>query len=536
VRGTREIVLEWVSGIEELNQSDRIFIRQSGPNPFDGTTGFEIYVKKKNSVFFALYDELGNGLVDLEYKLKKGWHGFTIAVNEPGVYFLKVFDGKNSGTLKLINTKSSGSRAEIVYAGSLPDQPPLKQVQLREDFIFQPGDSLVYTIYAYGYETVSIFDTPAEDETYEFGMTPNLLDIHADTTRGNVPLQIQFFGITNMNINSWHWDFGDDSTSSLRNPVHIYMVPDTFYTVTLEAEDVDGNVHSVTKPHLIHAFPDPAEANFSADVTKGFAPQWVRFTSYSNFDAVAWQWSFGDGGTSTEQNPYHRYDTPGVYTVILTAYSNIGHKIIKKEDYIHIYECPSQMTDDNGNTYQTVQIHNQCWMKSNINVGIRIDSTDTPSDNGVIEKYCYHDDDLYCEEYGGLYTFEEAVQYYIEGPQGICPEGWHVPSYQEWAELVNFAGGQDTAGGRLKEMGWDHWDWPNSGASDLYGFRAYGAGELFVWSPWPSYAYLKKSTYFRTSTKYYFASLSNNTTRLTMYNREGFNRSGFSVRCVKNYE
>jgi uncharacterized protein (TIGR02145 family) len=56
------------------------------------------------------------------------------------------------------------------------------------------------------------------------------------------------------------------------------------------------------------------------------------------------------------------------------------------------------------------------------------------SDNSVIEKYCYDDEDANCETYGGLYQWPEMMQY-GKSTQGICPDGWHLPTKQEWEAL-----------------------------------------------------------------------------------------------------
>lgn len=98
-----------------------------------------------------------------------------------------------------------------------------------------------------------------------------------------------------------------------------------------------------------------------------------------------------------------------------------------------------------GKKYPTVQIGNQCWMAKSLNVGNMISGLTFPANNGIIEKYCYDDDPLNCETYGGLYTWHEMMNYYShEGARGICPEGWHVPSDNEIKQL-EIALGMDSA-------------------------------------------------------------------------------------------
>jgi uncharacterized protein (TIGR02145 family) len=99
--------------------------------------------------------------------------------------------------------------------------------------------------------------------------------------------------------------------------------------------------------------------------------------------------------------------------------------------------CPGvQTVDYGGKTYNTVQIGSQCWLKENLDVGTMIHGIDTAKNNGIIEKYCYNDDPANCTTYGGLYQWNEAMQY-VTTPRtkGICPTGWHIPTYDEYGTL-----------------------------------------------------------------------------------------------------
>ena len=100
------------------------------------------------------------------------------------------------------------------------------------------------------------------------------------------------------------------------------------------------------------------------------------------------------------------------------------------------------------------------------------------TDNSTIEKYCFNDNPANCDTYGGLYEWDEMMNYVEdeEGARGICPEGWHIPSQAEWFILTDFLGGFDIAGGKLKEEGFTHWDYPNAGATNSTGFTALPGG------------------------------------------------------------
>jgi uncharacterized protein (TIGR02145 family) len=120
--------------------------------------------------------------------------------------------------------------------------------------------------------------------------------------------------------------------------------------------------------------------------------------------------------------------------------------------------CPGTPTVAyGGKVYNTVHIGNQCWLRENLNVGEMIDSLQDATNNGAIEKYCYSNDPANCATYGGLYQWNEAMQYSTTaGAQGICPTGWHIASAAEYQTLAATVGnngnalkaeGQGTGGG-----------------------------------------------------------------------------------------
>ncbi|OFZ09148.1 MAG: hypothetical protein A2338_05930 [Bacteroidetes bacterium RIFOXYB12_FULL_41_6] len=127
-------------------------------------------------------------------------------------------------------------------------------------------------------------------------------------------------------------------------------------------------------------------------------------------------------------------------------------------------------------------------MAENLNVGTRIDGINSPTNNGTIEKYCYNNDPANCDIYGGLYQWDEMMQYVTtEGAQGVCPDGWHLPGDEEWKTLEMALGmsqsqadatgwrGTDE-GGKMKEPDLAHWNSPNTGASNSSGFTALPGG------------------------------------------------------------
>jgi uncharacterized protein (TIGR02145 family) len=188
-----------------------------------------------------------------------------------------------------------------------------------------------------------------------------------------------------------------------------------------------------------------------------------------------------------------------------------------------------------GKIYNTVLIGTQCWLKENLNVGTRIESTQNQNPaNGIIEKYCMFDLESYCDVYGGLYQWNEMMQgSTVPGAQGICPPGWHIPSNPEWVALFNFCGGEEVAGGVLKETGYTHWLYPNWGASDLHGFSALPDG------------YVNSYPDFNITFGHYWTSTESSTTTAIQWDMENWVpfvqiwsisklSGGLEVRCIKD--
>jgi uncharacterized protein (TIGR02145 family) len=108
--------------------------------------------------------------------------------------------------------------------------------------------------------------------------------------------------------------------------------------------------------------------------------------------------------------------------------------------------CPGMpyFTDArDGKVYGTLQLGTQCWMKQNLNIGTRIAGAGNQTNNGIIEKYCYNNNESNCDYYGGLYQWNEMMQYTTTpGVKGICPTGWHIPTDAEWTTLTTYVSSQ----------------------------------------------------------------------------------------------
>lgn len=154
----------------------------------------------------------------------------------------------------------------------------------------------------------------------------------------------------------------------------------------------------------------------------------------------------------------------GVLVVILTG--------CKKEDE------DLTITDIDGNVYSTVTIGTQVWMVENLKTtkyndgtSIALITDNTEWSNANTAAYCWYDNDISNKDsYGALYNW------YAVNTVKLCPAGWHSPADPELTALSDFLGGDDIAGGKLKEMGTTHWASPNEGATNESGFTALPSG------------------------------------------------------------
>jgi uncharacterized protein (TIGR02145 family) len=108
------------------------------------------------------------------------------------------------------------------------------------------------------------------------------------------------------------------------------------------------------------------------------------------------------------------------------------------------FVCGKSIVDSRDDKiYPTILIGTQCWMARNLNVGARIDQSGNQANNSIIEKYCYSNSESNCDIYGGLYQWNEAMQYSTTpGIRGICPTGWHFPTDAEWTTLTDYVNSQ----------------------------------------------------------------------------------------------
>ena len=210
------------------------------------------------------------------------------------------------------------------------------------------------------------------------------------------------------------------------------------------------------------------------------------------------------------------------------------------------------VTDIDGNEYRAVKIGDQIWMAENLTVehyrnGDPVPEVEKLEEWVTLESGAWSEQENDSEKgkvYGKLYNW-----YAISDPRGLAPEGWRVPTEEDWRKLeahlgmkpeeldgVEFRGKERNVGGRLKERGTGHWDEPNTGATNETGFAARAGGYRDNDGP---FNFFGKYAAFWTATeaengRVWFRGM---TTGEKGVYRFSFNRKcGFSVRCVRDAE
>jgi len=202
------------------------------------------------------------------------------------------------------------------------------------------------------------------------------------------------------------------------------------------------------------------------------------------------------------------------------------------------YAVAGSVTDLDGNTYQTTRIGNQEWMTENLRVtkyndGELIDEITNDGIWGFLTEgaWCwYMNNNNYEQTYGKLYNW-----WAIDDSNGICPEGWHVPSKSEFDKIGSFYGYAEAAGAMKNTTGWEQ---PNEGATNISKFSALPGGHRF--NSDGTYFYKGESAIFWTRTTVFNGGGVTARYLILRYNNDNFQysalrkSSGYSCRCLRD--
>ncbi|WP_305891097.1 PGF-pre-PGF domain-containing protein [Methanolobus chelungpuianus] len=263
--------------------------------------------------------------------------GNIITTADNSVFVWKIDDGfslpyfQNQNIPGTLPVNSSVSGAWVYVNGTN------QTVQTNTILSLRPGYYNI-TIMKQYYETPAtqtVNVTEGENTGIEFTLVPSLpvTGFMSNVSSGMAPLSVNFTDQSVGIVDSWFWNFDDGNTSTDQNPTHIYMDVGT-YDVSLTATNIAGSNISTQLSYITVAI--APVANFTASATSGTAPFAVTFTDNSTNTPTLWAWNFGDGATSSVQNPSHTYTSAGTYTVSLNALNAGGYNISTQTVYITV--------------------------------------------------------------------------------------------------------------------------------------------------------------------------------------------------------
>ena len=271
---------------------------------------------------------------------------------------------------------------------------------------------------------------------------------------------------------------------------------------------------------------------------------------------------------TTKELKRHYPNFKDIYTVsVANSYVNrnkLQVNIIQEENKsdfeLAIFESNVNFIGDSGRfidsrdhqKYKWLRIGNQIWMAENLNIGESILNSEDQLNNNVIEKYCYENLNILCDSFGGLYQWNEMMQFDTMDKKGICPNGWHIPSDKEWMILEGTVDSEFGFGDKewLEDkisfkQGYRGFDvgknlknnegWAKSKGIDKYGFTVLPIGCM---KEGKSFRYFRIFAYFWTSTEsktysaYAWARQFDYSDKLGRI--EYLKKIGFSVRCIKD--
>lgn len=472
------LYLTYSSGIHEFfDKNDGFYIEPNYPNPFTGSTRFNINIRNNENLRIILCDVYGKNISEFKAELTHGLHTFEATAGKSSILFLTVSNGESTRLLKLVsmvNTENVNPAIRYLGVEKMIDYKNAEEVN---SFLFQPGDQLQMKASANGYYDNTLFDNPTETSAYIFEMqavlpivtTSVITDISSTSAAcgGNVTFEggtpvitrgICWSTLQNPTVQDSLTNDGSGSgifTSSIAG-----LLPNTTYYVRAYATNQLGTAYGNEEVFTTLLYTIPVVTTFSViEITTISAASGGNVTDDGG-DAVTARgvcWSTSPGPTTASS---HTSDGTGTGTYS----SSIIGLTLNTTYYVRAYATNSQGTaygnqvnfttlnwqcGDNfidprdGQTYTTVQIGTQCWMAENLNIGTRINGGNNQTDNGIIEKYCYNNDEANCDVYGGLYQWDEMMQYTtVLGVQGICPPGWYLPSDEDWTAMTDYVSSQ----------------------------------------------------------------------------------------------
>ena len=496
------------TGIGESVANGVFGLSQNNPNPFSGTTNVNLTVAFAGAVTLEITDGNGKIVETCTASLQPGTNQFRVSLSAAGTYILTARQNGKTSSVKMV-CNGAGNGSGIEYIGTAVETPyydvstaaPKSHIRGFTDNPFTFGDQMEYVGYATinGLEVESRHIVQAQEASQTFVL-------QFDATPNQLPT-VTTAGITD--ISSISATCGGEVTNDGGDAV-----------------TARGVCWGISQNPTVEDSLTTDGAGSGSFISRliGLTPNTTYYVRAYAINSVGT--AYGEEVSFTTSTGLPCTGTP-------------------------------TLTDIDGNVYNTVQIGNQCWMKENLRTTRYADSIEIPSG----ETYSYTDpyryapdnDEAYVAAYGYLYNWPAVMHGAASSSsnpsrvQGICPDGWHVPSDAEWEQLKDYLScnlqygclsNLNIAKALASTTGWTEYDWEcavgnDQSTNNATGFSALPAGYYYdgFCTDLSMSAYFWSATIFDgdyPSVRYF--SYYDEAMNWSYYGKD----NGFSIRCLRD--
>ena len=446
------------TGIEDYAQGNEM---QVMPNPFNGKTQLNLYSVKGEPARMVIVDITGKKCAEYQGNLSQGDNYFEISLTTPQTYVLSVQTSDGVHSVKMVNTGRAGTN-QISLVGGESNVAKVK-ISSSKSHVFELGDEMRYTGYSQQSNglipSAPITQQQSESEviTLNFEFEEAQVGIIGDTA----VIFGQSATLTAFGCDTYLWSTGDTTATITVTPNRTtsYTVIGTIY----DGRGTDSATHTVvvypilptvttTTVNGISSTSAMCGGNISSDGGADITARGVCWATSTNPTVAGSHTTDGIGAgvfssamTGLVANTTY-YVRAYATNIAGTAY---GDEVTFITTGPAVFDCgTSLLYDYDGNTYNTVLIGTQCWMAENLRTTHFSDGTliqeGTTASPYVSYRYTPNSDAINVPTYGYLYNQAAVIRGSVggsqtnpSGVQGVCPTGWHVPSFAEWDQLFD---------------------------------------------------------------------------------------------------
>lgn len=491
------------TGIDESVAHGGFALSQNNPNPFTVTTDVNLTVADAGAVTLEILD--GNGKIVGTHRVRPeiGTHQFRISLSAAGTYVMTARQNGKMSSIKMV-CNGAGKDNRIEYIGMARTITYVLKSTTNNPFTF--GDQMEYV----GYATINGTEVESQRITQALGASQTFV-LQFAAVQHAIPTVT-----TNpaTNISATSATVGGMVTSDGGENVFDRGI---CYSTTSMPTISDNCIHL-----------GQGTGSFS-DTLNGLLQETTYYVRAFAINSIGV--GYGSEVSFTTETDISQYGQP----------------------------CPGveTLTDIDGNVYNTVLIGTQCWMKENLRTTKYADSTTIAqgSSTSTTMGYWYYPDynSSNMSTYGLLYNWKAVMRNSSSssgnpsGVQGICPNGWHVPSDAEWTQLTNYVSSQSAyvcgndntyiASALAGTVGWNSSTITCAVGNTLADNNATGFSAL------PAGFYIGSYSNFGTNAYFWSATMSNSNYSFyrllsyydaTVYRYSNYKYYGFSVRCVRD--